>query len=149
MMRGSRSGFTLVELAIVIVILGMLAALGVPRFLRSVERSKAAEAFSYLSAVRDAQERHQARHGTYAANVTDLDLPSSAPACFTVGSITPGSTGTLEDSWTLTLTRNGAPSGYGNYSLVFTQDGFDPQNSTIATMPDINPLGTARTTTTN
>ena len=50
----ARKGFTLVELAVVIVIIGVLAAFGVPRFLKSVERSKAAEAFNYLSAVRDA-----------------------------------------------------------------------------------------------
>ena len=54
----------------VIVIIGVLAAFGVPRFLESVERSKAAEAFSYLSAIRDAQERYQAQNGTYASDVT-------------------------------------------------------------------------------
>ena len=47
---GARKGFTLVELAVVIVIIGVLAAFGVPQFLKSVERSKAAEAFNYLSA---------------------------------------------------------------------------------------------------
>src|SRR5438445_331131 len=44
----TRKGFTLVELSVVIVIVGVLAAFGVPRLLKSVERSKAAEAFSYL-----------------------------------------------------------------------------------------------------
>ncbi len=43
----ARKGFTLVELAVVIVIIGVLAAFGVPKFLNSVERSKAAEAFAY------------------------------------------------------------------------------------------------------
>ena len=49
---GARKGFTLVELAVVIVIIGVLAAFGVPQFLKSVERSKAAESFNYLSAMR-------------------------------------------------------------------------------------------------
>src|SRR5229473_1944112 len=65
-----RSGFTLVELAVVIVIICVLAAFGVPRFLQSVERSKAAEAFAYLSSVRSAQERYQARQGTYTVTFT-------------------------------------------------------------------------------
>src|SRR3954452_5004154 len=70
----NRGGFTLVELAVVIVIIGVLAAFGVPRFLKSVERSKAAEAFGYLSAVRSSQERYIAQNGTYAGAVASLDI---------------------------------------------------------------------------
>ena len=54
--KKGEKGFTLVELAIVIVIIGVLAAFGVPRFRDSVERSKASEAFNYLSAIRGAQD---------------------------------------------------------------------------------------------
>ena len=70
----SRKGFTLVELAVVIVIIGVLAAFGVPQFLKSVERSKAAEAFNYLSAVRSAQERYLAKEGAYADSSTSTAL---------------------------------------------------------------------------
>jgi len=63
----ARKGFTLVELAVVIVIIGVLAAFGVPQFLKSVERSKAAEAFNYLSAMRSSQERFLAKNGYYFA----------------------------------------------------------------------------------
>src|SRR5438445_13120620 len=80
-----RKGFTLVELAVVIVIIGVLAAFGVPRFLKSVERAKAAEAFSYLSAVRAAQERYNAREGTYASDLTALDIKLQSPKYVTVG----------------------------------------------------------------
>ncbi len=103
----SRKGFTLVELAVVIVIIGVLAAFGVPQFLKSVERSKAAEAFNYLSAVRSAQERYLAKEGCYAdsSTSTNLDITQVDPKYFDVGTLmaTAGSGGS--PSWELTLAR--------------------------------------------
>ena len=109
--------------------------------MKSVERSKAAEAFKYCASLRAAQERYQAREGTYTAVLTDLDVTQSAPKYYTVGVIAAGSTLDLEDSWTLTLTRAGAAAGYGAYTVTFTQEGFDTVNSTINALPDINPMG--------
>ena len=138
----SYPGFSLVELSVVVIIIGVLAAFGIPRMLKSVERSKAAEAFQYLATVRAAQERYQARQGTYAATLTDLDMEQAAPKYFSVGTIQPGGSSSLEDSWSLTLTRQGASSGYGAYTVVFTQDGYDATASTIEAKPEINPRGT-------
>src|SRR5947207_4061978 len=126
-----RKGFTLVELAVVIIIIGILAAFAVPRFLDSVERSKAGEALNYLSAVRSAMERYQIRQGTYADDLTKLDIQMPDPKYFTVGTPAAGSTGNLEDSWTLTLTRAGAAGGYGAYKVIFTDQGFDADKSDI------------------
>ena len=89
--------------------------------------------------------RRRTRHvGDRTTIVSDgyFDFFDSAPKYFTVGAISPGSTSSLEDSWTLTLTRVGASSGYGAYTVVFTNDGYDSTNSTINAIPDINPLGT-------
>lgn len=133
-----RSGFTLVELAVVIIIIGILAAFAVPRFLDSVERSKAGEAFNYLSAVRSAQERFQVRQGTYSDDVTKLDIQMQEPKYFAVGTFAAGSTGSLEDSWTLTLTRTGAAGGYGQYKVCFTDQGYDATTSDIPSK--INPM---------
>lgn len=139
--RLKRSGFSLVELSVVVIIIGVLAAFGVPRMLKSVERSKASEAFKYLASVRAAQERYQAREGTYSATVAALDMQQSPPKYFTVGAVAAGASTSLEDSWTLTLSRAGASAGYGAYTVTFTEVGYDSVNSTIDSLPDINPMG--------
>ena len=110
--------------------------------LKSVERSKAAEAFKYLAAVRGAQERFQAREGTYADDLTELDIDQSPPTYFTVGDVSAAGD-SLEDSWTLSLTREGASAGYGAYTVTFTHEGYDAGNSTITDHPDINPMGSS------
>ena len=141
--KGSRnSGFTLVELAVVVVIIGVLAAFAVPRFLASVERSKAAEAFNYLASIHSSQERYHARQGTYASDLGTLDIELVDPEYFTVGTVAvPSGESDLETGWELTLTRVGASAGYGAYTVVFNHDGFDPVNSTISA--EISPLQTS------
>jgi type II secretory pathway pseudopilin PulG len=134
------SGFTLVELAVIIVVIGVLASFGVPRFRAAVEKSRAGEAVSYLAAIRGSQERYQGIYGTYASSLDSLDVRQPTPKYFDVGTLEPGATGDLEDSWTLTLTRSSPSAGYGNYTVVFGQDGFDPVESTILDFPEISPI---------
>lgn len=161
---GTRKGFTLVELAVVIVIIGVLAAFGVPQFLKSVERSKAAEAFNYLAAVRAAQERYLAKNGYYygstegqtadsttgawpadATTNETLDINQSLPKYFGLGKMTESHAlvdGKAAPTWGLTLTRNGS-SSYGPYTVTFKETGYDCSTTSpaIGAYPDINPMG--------
>jgi hypothetical protein len=137
---GTLLGLAQFELALVLALAGSMAVLELPRFLESVERAKASEAFAYLSAVRSAQERFLWRHVEYTNDLEKLDFRDPIPPFFTAGPLEPGSTGELRNSWSLTLTRR-SRTGYGPYTIVFTDAGFDAARSGIQRLPDINPLG--------
>ncbi len=126
--NNKKSGFSLVELTIVVVILGVLATFAVPRFMSSVEKTKASEAFSYLSQIESAQARYNAENGRYTNRLNDLDISLDRPEFFTISG--PYSSN-WETKWEMKLTRNGASSGYGRYTVVFDQDGYNKRKSSI------------------
>jgi type II secretory pathway pseudopilin PulG len=133
----ARAAFWLIELSAAIVIIGVLSVFGMPRLRHHVERGKAHESFVYLASVAAAQERYRDCQGTYTADLDLLDMERTPPTYFTVGKI--GSCGGrgLVDNWSLTLTRCGASSAYGGYTVTFTQLGFNPASSSID--PDLHP----------
>jgi len=72
MHRRSNRGFTLVELLIVVMVVGILAAVAIPMYQIVPERSRATEAMSGLGLARKAMRAHYAEHGTYEhASFTD------------------------------------------------------------------------------
>ena len=76
-MTRQRTGFTLIELLIVVVVLGILAAVAIPRFSQAKGRTRAAAIRSDLRNLATAQEEYLSLHGVYADNVADLDYTSS------------------------------------------------------------------------
>ena len=65
----SKKGFTLIELMIVVAIIGILAAIAIPNFLRFQAKSKQAEAKTNLGAIGTTAESYRVERDTYIITV--------------------------------------------------------------------------------
>ncbi len=83
-MTRQRTGFTLIELLIVVVVLGILAAVAIPKFSQAKGRTRAAAIRSDLRNLATAQEEYLSIHGVYADAVDDLDYTSSDGVVVTI-----------------------------------------------------------------
>ena len=75
-LNARRGGFTLIELMIVVAIIGILAAIAIPNFLRFQLKAKSSEGKTNLAAIRTAEESYFAEYGLYVSS--DLSPPSHA-----------------------------------------------------------------------
>jgi general secretion pathway protein G len=91
-----RSGFTLVELLIVIIVIAVLAAIAIPKFVNSSARSKEASLHADLKLVRDAIERFHSDTSVYPAS---LDSLSATAAPSTGNDATGASVGINAPDW--------------------------------------------------
>jgi type IV pilus assembly protein PilA len=66
---GDRRGFTLIELLIVVVIIGILAAIAIPKFANTKEKAVVASMKSDLRNLASAQESYWVENRTYYAGV--------------------------------------------------------------------------------
>jgi type IV pilus assembly protein PilA len=82
-LRKSQKGFTLIELMIVVAIIGILAAIAIPNFLRFQLRARSSEGKTNIAALRTAQESFQAEFGSYrSANAVPTATVSSTKQVF-------------------------------------------------------------------
>src|SRR5258705_5028655 len=60
-----KGGFTLIELMIVVAIIGILAAIAIPNFLRFQLKAKSSEGKTNLAAIRTAEQSYYSEFGRY------------------------------------------------------------------------------------
>lgn len=68
------SGFTLIELMVVLVIGGILAAIAIPSFLSRANAAKQAEARTFLGTLNRAQQAYYAEHSQFTDNIDSLAI---------------------------------------------------------------------------
>ena len=74
MARNSKKGFTLIELIIVIVIIGILASISAPMMRNMKRKAIASEAVTFLGAIRNAMRQYRVENGHYTSSYSDLPI---------------------------------------------------------------------------
>lgn len=118
-----KSGFTLLEIIIVIIIVGVLASLALPKFFQTVEFSRSTEALASMGTLRGALERCylQAQPGNTYVGCTIANLDVANPSKTTAVPPNPAA------SFNYTI---GAQSQTG-YNVVATRVGGGANGNTI------------------
>lgn len=75
--RSGPRGFTLIELMITVVVIGILVAIAYPAYTSQVQRSRRADAVALLSVVAQAQERYRTNQSTYGSTLSAIGVDAS------------------------------------------------------------------------
>lgn len=123
-MKASSQGFTLIELLIVVVVIGVLATIAIPKFSQMRTKSYIAAVTSDLKNAASQQEIYLSSEYSYASAISDLDLLLTDAVTVTINE----ATGT---GWAATGTHSGLA---GQQCGIFFGDA-TASNASPATTP--------------
>jgi type IV pilus assembly protein PilA len=113
MLKKNKKGFTLIELMIVVAIIGILAAIAIPNFMKFQAKAKQSEAKTNLGAIYVAQLAYFANSNTY-ADTQAVQTPVTCNRAVVGG--TPNYTTTPDDGTGCFCVMNWEPAGQNRYT---------------------------------
>ncbi|MBF0517344.1 MAG: prepilin-type N-terminal cleavage/methylation domain-containing protein [Nitrospirae bacterium] len=118
--QGSNKGFTLIEMMVVVAIIAILAAVGIPKFMKSMDSAKSSEAVTNMSQIATALKGYYDMHGAYP---TDMQGATVEEAHLSGGSAKTGISTDLptldissSTAWTYQVQANAS----GNFCITAT-----------------------------
>jgi type IV pilus assembly protein PilE len=115
-----REGVTLIEVMIVVVIVGLLAAIAIPAYNNYVTKSRRSDAFTALETVRAAQEMYRAERGFYAGALGSL---AGCSATMAGGNYTIENLNRGDPPTTYTIEATPQNKQAGDYAFRIDEDG--------------------------
>lgn len=104
-----QSGFSLIEVVIVIAIVGILASIAIPSYQSSIERSRRAQGQAYLLDIASRQERFYTQYGRYADAIEPPTGCTGADCELNITNNTSDPDGNVANGWyTATITATNA-----------------------------------------
>jgi type IV pilus assembly protein PilA len=130
----SRSGFTLIELLIVVVIIGILAAIAIPKFAATKQQAYISSMKGDLNNLVTAEEAYFADYNTYTNTYTSATTATNAVIWHPSAGNHPTWANVTSSGWSGTITNNFVPTTapqstcgvfIGAASAPFTQDSLE------------------------